>query len=262
LKPLIEFRNADLGYGRHRVLTGINLAIYEGDFLGIAGPNGAGKTTLLKCILGLLRPLSGEVLFHGNGLRFGYVPQRDTLDSVFPLSVLDITLMGRYPRIGVLRRPGKADIEKAIECLRHVGIQDISHRHYQSLSGGQKQRTLIARALAGDPNLLILDEPTNGMDLVSEKSIMDLIEQLHEEDASLTILMVSHLLNTVANYVHRIAILGPSTFQVGLVEEILTAENLHALYGIPAHVVSLDGHRVVLPAPSGVLLHPESEKVS
>ncbi|MCC6443799.1 MAG: metal ABC transporter ATP-binding protein [Armatimonadetes bacterium] len=246
LHPLIEFRNADLGYGRRSVLERIDFSIYAGDFLGIVGPNGAGKTTILKSILGLLKPVRGEVVFREGNLRIGYVPQRETLDSAFPLSMLDIVLMGRYPRIGLIRRPGKEDYEKANECLAHVGISNLAHRPYRNLSGGQKQRALIARALAGEPSLLVLDEPTNGMDLASEEAIMSLIERLHTEDASLTILMVSHLLNTVANYAHRLVILGDGDLRIGPVEEVLTSQNITNLYGMPVQVALVNGRRVVL----------------
>src|ERR1041385_3074648 len=172
---LIEFNHTDLGYGRNVVLRDIHFDIEQGDFLGIVGPNGAGKTTLLKAILGLLKPLSGQVSVDAGGLRIGYVPQRESVDTLFPLTVMDIVLMGRYSRLGPFSRPGKMDHDLAMKALEHVGITNLAHRSYPNLSGGQKQRALIARALVGDPNLLILDEPTNGMDLVSERAIMELV---------------------------------------------------------------------------------------
>src|SRR2546425_1241090 len=164
MNKLIQFDKVDLGYGRRRVLTAIEFDVISGDFLGIVGPNGAGKTTLLKAILGLLKPMAGIVERPAEGLRIGYVPQRESVDTLFPLTVLDIVLMGRYTRLGPFGRPGKADRAEAMASLEHVGITNLAHRPYPNLSGGQKQRTLIARALVGDPNLLILDEPTNGMD--------------------------------------------------------------------------------------------------
>jgi ABC-type Mn2+/Zn2+ transport system ATPase subunit len=247
MEKLIVFQKTDLGYGRNRVLTGIDFDVVAGDFLGIVGPNGAGKTTLLKAILGLLKPLSGQISRSTEGVRIGYVPQRDSVDTLFPLTVLDIVLMGRYSRLGALGRPGPEDKEKAMRALRHVDIADLAHRHYPSLSGGQKQRALIARALVGEPNLLILDEPTNGMDLVSEKAIMDLVRQLHDEDG-MTVLMVSHLLNTVINYAKRIAIVGEGGLREGSVADMVTGDNLTRLYGIDVEVANFEGRRVVMPA--------------
>src|ERR1043166_2324297 len=203
MKKLIVFERADLGYGNRRILSGIDFDVVAGDFLGIVGPNGAGKTTLLKAILGLLKPMAGRVERPAGSVNIGYVPQRESVDTLFPLTVLDIVLMGRYSRLGPFGRPTRDDKERAFKALDHVGIRDLANRSYQNLSGGQKQRALIARALVGEPTLLILDEPTNGMDLVSEKAIMELVRHLHDVDR-ITVLMVSHLLNTVVNYAKRI----------------------------------------------------------
>src|SRR5437870_12918214 len=146
MEKLIVFENADLGYGRQRVLQGVNFDVIPGDFLGIVGPNGAGKTTMLKAILGLLKPISGRVTVTSEGLRIGYVPQRESVDTLFPLTVMDIVLMGRYTRLGPFGRPGTADKEFAMRALDHVGITKLAGRPYPNLSGGQKQRALIARA--------------------------------------------------------------------------------------------------------------------
>ena len=138
-----------------------------------------------------------------------------------------------------------------MRALEHVGITNLAQRSYPNLSGGQKQRALIARALVGEPNLLILDEPTNGMDLASERAIMELVRNLHDEDG-ITVLMVSHLLNTVVNYAKRIAIVGDGTLREGLVSDMVTAESLSDLYAMHVHVGQVDGRMVVLPeAPNG-----------
>ena len=246
MEKLITFEGVDLGYGRQPVLKSINFDVERGDFLGIVGPNGAGKTTLLKAILGLIRPMSGRVRRSEDGVRLGYVPQRDSVDSLFPLTVLDIVLMGRYSTLGPIGLPSSGDRKLAINALDHVAIADLASRPYPSLSGGQKQRALIARALVGEPNLLILDEPTNGMDLVSEKAIMDLVRHLHENDG-ITVLMVSHLLNTVVNYAHRIAIVGDGILREGDTATMVSDSSLSTLYGIPVLVVAVDGRLVVLP---------------
>ena len=242
--PLVQFDGVTLGYSSRAVLTDLSFAIPEGDFLGLVGPNGAGKTTILRAILGNLAPLSGTVTL-APGLRFGYVPQRDSVEYNFPLKVIDVVLMGRYDRIGLGRRPARSDRERAVQALKHVGIADLAERGINDLSGGQKQRVLIARALVGEPNLLVLDEPTNGMDLVSTTQILGLVRSLHETDG-LTVLMVSHALNEVANYVERIALVLEGGFRVGPVEEIMTESTLSTMYGIPVDVESVNGHRMVI----------------
>lgn len=244
MNPLVTFDRVSLGYGRRPVLSDISFTIPEGDFLGMVGPNGSGKTTILRAILGTLAPLSGTVV-RAEGLRFGYVPQRDQVDYGFPLKVLDVVLMGRYDRVGIGRRPTSEDRRLATKALDHVGIADLADRPLSALSGGQKQRTLIARALVGQPNVLVLDEPTSGMDLVSSTQILGLVRELHERDR-LTVLMVSHALNEVANYVERIALVTEGRFRIGRIDEILGEQVLSDLYGIPVEVVSVSGHRLVL----------------
>lgn len=244
MTSLITFTDATLGYGRRVVLSKLNFDIPRGDFLGLVGPNGAGKTTMLRAILGSLAPLSGRVTTTP-GLRFGYVPQRDSVDYNFPLKVIDVVLMGRYDRIGLARRPSAEDRRLALESLEHVGILDLAEQPLSALSGGQKQRALIARALVGKPTVLVLDEPTNGMDLVSTTQILGLVRSLHERD-KLTVLMVSHALNEVANYVERIALVVERGFRIGTVAEIMTEETLTAMYGIPVEVDEMHGHRIVV----------------
>lgn len=254
MHTLIEFKNASLGYGRKVVLNNINLAVYEGDYFGLVGPNGAGKTTLLRSILGIIRPLGGEVHVRSAGgepVRFGYVPQRDTIDYIMPYSVYEVVMMGRFRQMGLFRRPGKDDREAVQESMRHVDIQDQRDVAFKDLSGGQKQRVLIARALASRPDMLILDEPTNGMDLSSKTSILELIHKLHQQD-NLTVLMVSHLLDDVANYVKRIAIVDRSFFQVGDVDDVLIDKNLSTLYQMPVHVQHVNGGKVILPGATRV----------
>jgi len=244
MPALVTFDRAVLGYGRRAVLTDITFSIEAGDFVGLVGPNGAGKTTILRALLGTNPPLGGTVRL-APGLRFGYVPQRDQVDYNFPLRVLDVVLMGRYDRIGLGRRPSADDRRRALVALEHVGIADLAERALTDLSGGQKQRALIARALVGDPNVLVLDEPTNGMDLVSTTQILGLVRDLHE-GTGLTVLMVSHALNEVANYVERIALVMRGGFRVGTVDEIMTEDVLSSMYGIPVEVDTFNGHRIVV----------------
>ena len=244
MTALVSFEGATLGYGRRALLRDLTFDLPEGDFLGIVGPNGSGKTTILRALLGTLRPMSGRVE-RAPGLRVGYVPQRDSVDYIFPLKVIDVVLMGRFHRIGLVRRPGADDRARAIAALEQVGIADLADRQLVALSGGQKQRTLIARALVGEPNLLVLDEPTNGMDLIATTQILSLVRDLHE-GRQLTVVMVSHALNEVANYVERIALVNDGSFQVGTVDEMLNERTLSGMYGIPVEVDSFNGHRIVV----------------
>lgn len=244
---LMQFNDVTLGYGNQVVLSGISFDLFENDFVGLVGPNGSGKTTLLRAILGHLKPLKGRISRYdeNRGIRFGYVPQKEHLENIFPFTAFEVVLMGTYNRVGLLKRPGKAEYDLAKQCLEHVGIMDLKDKLYKNLSGGQKQRTLIARALATQPNVLVLDEPTNGMDLMSQKSILDLIAALHKTD-ELTILMVSHLLTEVSNYVHKIILVESDHFQVGLLDEILTTENLSKMYDMPVFVDKIKGNSVVI----------------
>ncbi len=252
---VLEFRDATLGYGRRAVLEHVSFAVPRGAWLGIVGPNGSGKTTLLRAALGLSSPLSGSVVrADGGALRIGYVPQRARLDPVFPLSVRDVVTMGRYPHLGPLRRPGASDRAAVESACGLVAIQGLLDRPFRDLSGGQQQRTLIARALAAEPDLLVLDEPTNGMDLASERAIVDVLASLHRERGT-TILFVTHLLNLVVDEVSALVILQPTKdgvrLRAGGKDEILTADVLSDIYGVPVDVHALGDRRVILARSSG-----------
>lgn len=244
---IIRFDRVTLGYGRKVILRDVSLSVQSGEYFGLVGPNGAGKTTLLRAILGTLKPQAGTVTtrsLEGRPLRFGYVPQRDSIDSVIPYTARDVVMMGRYRQMGLLRFPGNADDLAVMHGLHQVGVEDLAGRVFRDLSGGQKQRVLIARALASNPDVLVLDEPTNGMDLASRVAMLDLIDTLHSRDR-LTVIMVSHLLDDVANHVQHIALVESGFFQVGPVEDVLTGENLSALYHIPVKVNRMGVHTVV-----------------
>ncbi len=252
--PLVEFRGVRLGYGRHTVLEDLDFLLQEGDYLGLVGPNGAGKTTLLRALLGNLPAQQGRILYRGGREhpRFGYVPQREGVDEVFPLSVEDVVLMGRYPRLGLGRRPNRADREFTAGCLDRVGMADLRDRPLSDLSGGQKQRVLMARALAGEPEILVLDEPTTGMDLASEEDTLRLVDDLHRQ--GMTVIMVTHLLYLVANHARTVGILHHG-LTVGPVEEVLDETRLSRLYGRPVRVTRVGRRRFV----HGVLPSDEEE---
>ena len=243
-KDLISAQALTLGYGKNVVFENLSFTIKRGDMLGLVGPNGGGKTTLMRAILGSLRPSKGSILRHEKDIKFGYVPQRQHLDPIWPLRTLDVVAMGTYARVGLCRKLSSEHLDDALTALQHVGIRRLAHRRYSDLSGGQKQRTLMARALATRPNFLVLDEPTQGMDLASSTGILELIERLHGE--GITILLASHRLNTVANYVKRVALVHEGRLQIGSRDELLTGENLSALYGMPVEVIHEDGDRLVV----------------
>lgn len=241
-KEIIKFNDVTIGYGKKKIIENISVSIYENDFVGIVGPNGAGKTTFLKTLLGTLKPLSGTI--KKNSHRFGYVPQRDTVQPLLPYTVEDVVMMGRYSLMGTFGKPGKNDKEAVEASLSHVGIHHLKGLNYNSLSGGQRQRTLIARALAVEPNILILDEPTNGMDTPSHYTLLDLISGLHDEN-KLTILLVSHLLSDVANGVKRLILMEKDFFQVGPIEEVLSEENLKKTYSSDFNVNKIEEEYII-----------------
>lgn len=243
-KDLISAQALTLGYGTTVVFENLSFTIEQGDMLGLVGPNGGGKTTLMRAILGSLQPQNGTLVRHDSEIRFGYVPQRQHLDPIWPLSTLDVVAMGTYARVGLGRKLSSAHLDDALMALEHVGIRRLADRRYADLSGGQKQRTLMARALATRPTFLVLDEPTQGMDLASSTGILELIERLHDE--GITVLLASHRLNTVANYVKRVALVHKGQLQIGARDDLLTGENLSALYGIPVDVIHEDGDRLVV----------------
>ena len=247
MTALITFEGATLGYGKHVVLRDLSFEIREGDYLGLVGPNGAGKTTVLRALLAIHPPLSGAVR-RVPGIRFGYVPQRDQLNLSYPLSVADVVRMGRPPRGS--RQGRREDREAADRALEQVGLSALAGRRLNNLSGGEKQRMLLARALVSDPTVLVLDEPTNGMDLGATTQILSLVRELREKQR-LTVIFVSHALNEVANAVERIALVVGGQFRLGATRDILTGEILSAMYGITVDVEHIGGRHVVLPHPNG-----------
>jgi len=198
---LISFQDVALGYDGVPVLEGLVLDVHRGDFLALVGPNGCGKSTILKGMAGILEPLRGRISreIDGRPVRFGYVPQRETIEMVFPLTVFQVALMGTYGRVGPGRPVTHAERELVRGCLDDVGLGDLQRKPFPALSGGQRQRVLIARALAAEPDLLLLDEPLSGIDLRAAQVIMDLIERLHRE-RRLTIVMVSHHLKVLREH--------------------------------------------------------------
>ena len=242
INSIIKFDSVAIGYGRKVILDNLNLEIEKNDFIGLVGPNGAGKTTFLKTLLGNIKPLSGSV--EKSNIIFGYVPQRDVVQPLLPYTVHDVVMMGRYSLLGILKSPTKTDEKIVNESLERVGIINLMFTNYNSLSGGQRQRVLIARALAVKPDVLILDEPTNGLDTPSHYSVLNLISQLHDE-SQLTVLIVSHLLTDVANLVKKIMLFESGRFQFGLIDDMLSSENLGNTYSANLDVKKINGEYLI-----------------
>ena len=238
----IACRNLLFGYDGKPVLWNVNITIPEGDFVCVVGPNGSGKTTLLKIALGLLKPTSGTIEVFGQRPdrsrgRIGYVPQHPQLDPLFPVSAMDVVLMGRLGRARSWGAWGSADRKQAMRTLEEVGIADKASHHFDSLSGGQKQRVLIARALAGEPDLLLLDEPTAGLDAHIEEGFYRLLQELNKR---LTIMLVSHDLGFVSGFVRTVVCVGQEVV-VHPTSEI-TGQVIADLYGSDMRLVRHD-HR-------------------
>jgi ABC-type Mn2+/Zn2+ transport system ATPase subunit len=241
---LVSVESVMLGYGRKIVLSDVTVQVGAGEFWGFVGPNGSGKTTLIRALLGLLKPKQGKIVWHRK-VRIGYVPQREALDDLLPMTALDIVLMGRVRRGGFLHRFSPADFEAALQVMEQIGIADLASLPFRELSGGQKQRVLIARALATEPDLLLLDEPTNGLDLPTEHAIMELLRKIHAEQG-VTIVFVTHLLSLAANSATHLALFHDGRVTAGEINKLLTDQQLSATYQTPITVHELNGYKVVM----------------
>ena len=234
LPPPLEIHDLTVSYDRKPVLYGVDLTIEPGSLVGVVGPNGAGKTTLIKTIMGLVSPNGGWVKIFGQSYsksvtRVGYVPQRESVDWDFPVTVMDVVLMGRYGHAGLLRRIGKRDHEIAKECLLKVNMGPFADRQIGNLSGGQQQRVFLARALAQESDLYLMDEPFAGVDAATETAIVDLLHELKERGK--TLIVVHHDLSTAREYFDQLLLLNMRLVAYGPVQETFTPELLQKTYG-------------------------------
>ncbi len=238
---LLSLRGGSIGYGSLALLSGLNFNIKEGEFWGIVGPNGAGKSTLLKTLIGTLKPVEG-VVSHRSKLRLGYVPQRSRLDPMFPLSSLEVVMLGRLGG-GRWRRAKRGSAHEALERL---GVADLEARPFRSLSGGQQQRVLMARALVRQPEILVLDEPTAGMDLPSERDLLDFVEDLNREQGT-TVLLVVHHIATVACRASHLALLNAEQgkFAIGPTAEMISSARLSTGYQRSIEVLNVAGETII-----------------
>jgi len=239
----VSIDGVDFSYDGLPVLEGVDVTVGQGDLVGVVGPNGGGKTTLLKLILGLLQPSRGRVLLFGerperSRWRVGYVPQSHRFDPQFPVTVLDVVLMGRLGNASPLGPYRRRDRAAALHALETVGLARLFTRSFSSLSGGQKQRVLIGRALAGDPELLLLDEPTANVDAAAEKSIHEMLKALN---ARMTVVMVTHDLGFVSGLMSSVLCVNRRVVRhptLGI--DQVTPELLAGLYGADARAVQHD----------------------
>ena len=230
----LAIRGLTVSYGQKPAVFSVDMTVQPGAMTAIIGPNGAGKSTLLKAALGIVKPLSGQIQVFGKTLavqrgRIAYVPQRASIDWDFPTRVIDVVLMGLYRELGLLGRVSKAHRQRAADCLDRVGMRDFANRQIGQLSGGQQQRVFLARALAQEADLYLLDEPFAGVDAATEKAIITVLKALRK--AGKTVVVVHHDLATVAEYFDNVFLINTRKVAEGPVSSAFTAETLQATYG-------------------------------
>ena len=226
MQPLVELNHVHFGYGAEAVLEGVCLHLHPGQFAALVGPSGAGKTTLLKLILGTLTPTRGQVCVHGEALnghpapRIGYVPQLETVDWSFPVTAEQVVLMGRVRHAGLWPWPSAEDRRQAQAVMERLEIRHLGQRHIRDLSGGQQQRVFLARALIAEPELLVLDEPTTGVDMRTAENVLHMLADLNRH--GMTILLTTHDLNAAAAHVPWIVCLNQRVVAQGSPEDVFT----------------------------------------
>jgi len=235
---MINIINMDAGYENEPVLENINFTVYKGDFIGLIGPNGGGKTTLIKVLLGLVKPTRGSVTIKGLPVEIGrkylgYVPQVVDFDREFPINVWDVVQLGRLGKRGLLKRYNENDKQVVESALRNVEMLEFYKKPVGDLSGGQRQRVYIARALASEPEVLILDEPTSNVDPQVSSSIFSLLNKLNEK---ITIMMITHDMSAVSSYTKTVGCINRNLHYHGRKE--LTAEMIEATYQCPVDLIA------------------------
>ena len=247
--PIFDIKNLSFNVRGQRILSNISLEIFSAEYIAIIGPNGGGKTTLIRMLLGLDNPTSGEVRIFGKLLKdfkdwykIGYVPQRAShVDSSFPATVLDIVKMGRTSQLGFFASLSKEDEDLIHDAMSKMDVIDLKDKMIGTLSGGQRQRVMIARALASKPEILILDEPNTGVDMVSQKSFYALLRKLNKED-NITIVFITHDIGVIADDIARLFTINQKATICNNPKQTLSCEDMSALYGIDAHLLHNHKH--------------------
>ena len=222
----IEIKNLTVAYGENIALEDFNLDVEIGSLMALVGPNGAGKSTLIKTILKFLKQITGEIKINGKTL--AYVPQRNSVDWDFPTTLFDVVEMGCYGRVGLFKRVSKEEKQKVLKAIEQVGMLEFKDRQISELSGGQQQRAFIARALVQEADIYLMDEPFQGVDSTTEKSIVEILKQLKAEGK--TIIVVHHDLQTVPTYFESVALINKAVIVSGKVSEVFTQENIDVTY--------------------------------
>lgn len=258
MQPLIEFKDVAYSYGAHPVLEDIFLHLHQGQLAALVGPSGAGKTTLLKLVLGTFKPTHGEITIGidtsgKRQLRIGYVPQLETVDWNFPVTVEQVVLMGCAGRRNLWPWPMGSDKRQLHAVLTNLGIDNLSRRHIRDLSGGQQQRTFLARALISQPDFLVLDEPTSGVDLRTAETLMHLLVELNKQ--GVTVLMTTHDLNMAAAHAPWVICLNRRLIAQGTPDEVFTPATLNEAYHGDMAVVKQDGMIFIQQKPHPHTLH-------
>ena len=249
MNPILEVQDVTFGYGKTPVLCDVNLHLHPGQFAALVGPSGAGKTSLLRLALGTLQPSSGEVRVSGQSTsshaapQIAYVPQVETIDWNFPVTVEQVVLMGRVQEARLWPWPSRADKAAVIEVLDKLQIGDLRTQHIRNLSGGQQQRVFLARALIAQPDLLVLDEPTSGVDMQTAEKMLHLLLDLNRQ--GMTILMTTHDLNMAAAHIPWIICLNKRVIAQGTPEDVFTSEILTETYRGDMQVIHYDGMLLV-----------------
>ena len=250
--PLVEIRGLSCGYEKQRVLNEVDLEILRGDFVGLLGPSGSGKTTLLRAMLGAVDVYEGEVVVDGikateGRPRIGYVPQLETIDWNFPVTVREVVMMGRTMENRFFPWFRREEKELADHMMDQLGILHLAGRHIRNLSGGQQQRAFLARALVSSPSLLLLDEPTSGVDVKTRDDVMHLLHDLNHE--GVTIVITTHEINAVAVHLPRLVCMAGCVLAQGTPYEVITPEVLFQTYGADMPVINYEGMPIVAESP-------------
>ena len=222
----IEIKNLTVAYGENIALEDFNLNVEIGSLMALVGPNGAGKSTLIKTILKFLKQITGEIKINGKTL--AYVPQRNSVDWDFPTTLFDVVEMGCYGRVGLFKRVNKEEKAKVLKAIEQVGMLEFKDRQISELSGGQQQRAFIARALVKEADIYLMDEPFQGVDSTTEKSIVDILKKLKSDGK--TLLVVHHDLQTVPTYFESVTFINKTVIASGKVKEVFTQENIDKTY--------------------------------
>ena len=223
---VIEIKNLTVAYGENIALEDFNLDIEVGSLMALVGPNGAGKSTLIKTILKFLKQITGTIKINAKTL--AYVPQRNSVDWDFPTTLFDVVEMGCYGRVGFFKRVNKKEKQKILKAIEQVGMSEFKDRQISELSGGQQQRTFIARALVQEADIYLMDEPFQGVDSTTEKSIVEILKKLKSEGK--TIIVVHHDLQTVPTYFESVTLINKTVIASGKVSEVFTQDNINIAY--------------------------------